>query len=92
MKLKELIVPKEDVVYPDSAKTHIFKTHFELPFTYEDNSGKVLQGSLILSFLGNNKYDMKLIPDLPDCLKACICNSFFGQYNRIYNEVLFPPK
>lgn len=87
-RFKDLILPKELVLLPDSVKTgklqHVYKS---MPYTYTDANGEEKQGTYSITFLGNNKYDSEVLPKgLPQHVEACLWNSFFGQYNKIYNE------
>ena len=90
VRFKSLTLPKEVVVLPDSVKTgklqHVYKA---LPFTYTDEDGNEQHGTYSITFLGNGKYDAEIFPKtLPECVQVRLWNSFFGQYNEIYNEVI----
>ena len=92
IRFKSLTLPKETVLLPDSSKTgklqHIYKS---MPYTYTDENGEKKQGTYSITFLGNNKYDSEILPStLPEYAKAALWNSFFDQYNRIFNEVIPP--
>lgn len=89
-RFKELILPKELVILPDSTKTgklqHIYQS---LPFTFTDENGNEQEGKYSITFLGDNKYDSEIFPEgLPQHVEACLWNSFFYQYNQIYNQVI----
>lgn len=89
-RFKELILPRDVVILPDSVKTgklqHIYKS---MPYTYTDENGEEKNGTYSITFLGNNEYASEVLPkNLPESVLVCIWNSFFGQYNKIYNDVI----
>lgn len=87
-RFKELTLSKELVVLPDSTKTgKLQHTYKSLPFTYTDANGEEKEGKYSITFLGDNEYDSEILPEgLPQHVAACLWNSFFYQYNKIYNE------
>lgn len=94
IRFKSLILPKEKVLFPDSAKTgKLQHTYKSMPFTYLDENGEEKEGTYSITFLGNNKYDSEILPEsLPKYAQSALWNSFFGQYNRIYNSLHLPPE
>lgn len=91
---KSLTLPKEVVVLPDSAKTgKLQHTYKSMPYTYTDENGEEKEGTYSITFLGDNRYDSEILPkELPQYAQAALWNAFFGQYNRIYNDVFLPPE
>lgn len=91
-RFKELILPIEAVVLPDSVKTgKLQHTYKSMPYTYTDENGEEKKGTYSITFLGNNKFASEVLPkNLPESVLACLWNSFFGQYNQIYNDVIPP--
>ena len=90
VKFKDLTLPKEIVVLPDSVITgklqHIYKS---MPFTYTDENGNEQKGAYSITFLGNGKHSAEVLPkNFPDGEQVRLWNCFFGQYNQIYNEVI----